>query len=250
MPRQFKDHFSAQAEGYARFRPQYPAELFAAIREQQPGLRSALDCATGNGQLALDLAKFCERVVAIDASAEQIANAIPHPSVEYRVAPAEATGSPNDAFDLLTVGQALHWFDFERFASEAERVVVPGGLIVAVSYATCTVDENVDREVAKLYTDLLDPYWPPERAIVEQGYAGIELPGTRLDFPLLDMSASWTVEDMLGYLRTWSATRRYERDHGSDPVELVEAGLRGAWGDACRVVRWPLAVRASKLPGP
>lgn len=189
-------------------------------------------------------------MVAIDASAEQIANATPHPSIDYRVAPAEATGLPDDAFDLLTVGQALHWFDSERFADEAERVVVPGGLIVAVSYATCVVDESVDREVSRLYSDLLDPYWPPERAIVEQGYAEIVLPGTNMDFPPLDMSASWTIEDMLGYLRTWSATRRYERDHGSDPVEVIEAGLRGAWGDARRIVRWPLTVRASKLPGP
>ena len=168
----FKDHFSGHAADYARFRPRYPAALFTAIREQAAAPQLALDCATGNGQLAVGLTAFCHRVIATDASAEQVHNARSHPRIEYRVAPAEASGLPAASVDLVTVGQALHWFDHARFASEVERIVVPGGLFVCVSYATCQVDRDIDAVVATLYVDLLDAYWPPERKLVDCGPNG------------------------------------------------------------------------------
>jgi len=243
----FKDHFSERSDNYARYRPQYPAELFAAIRTHCPEPELVLDCATGNGQLAIDLAAFCKRVIATDASAEQIAAATPHPRVQYRVATAEETGLPDDSVDLLTVGQALHWFDHERFGLEARRVIRKNGLLVCASYAVCTVTNEIDPVFDSLYTDLLDAYWPPERVMVEQGYAGIELPGSPLDVGTLAMSAEWSVQDMLGYMRTWSATKRYRKDQGVDPVGLIAEPLVAAWGDQIRTVKWPLAVRASRL---
>ena len=243
----FKDHFSERSDDYARYRPQYPAELFAAIQTQCPAPELALDCATGSGQLAVDLAAFCERVIATDASAEQIAAAIPHPRVQYRVATAEASGLSDGTVDLLTVGQALHWFDHERFGLEARRVIRKGGLLVCASYAVCAVNAEIDRVVDSLYTDLLGPYWPPERIMVEQGYAGIELPGSPLDFGALAMRADWSVNDMLGYLGTWSASKRYRKDRGADPVGMIAGPLEAAWGDTIRTVKWPLAVRASRL---
>ncbi len=243
----FKDHFSERSDNYARYRPQYPAELFAAIRTHCPEPELALDCATGNGQLAVDLAAFCKRVIATDASAEQIAAAAQHPRVRYRVATAEETGLSDKSVDLLTVGQALHWFDHERFGHEARRVIREGGLLVCASYAVCSVTKEIDRIVDSLYTGLLDPYWPPERVMVEQGYAGIELPGSPLDLGTLAMRADWGVEEMLGYLRTWSATKRYRKDRGVDPVGMIAEQLVEAWGDETRSVTWPLAVRASRL---
>ena len=243
----FKDHFSGHSADYARFRPQYPAAFFDAIRDHVAAPRLALDCATGNGQLALGLTPFCERIVATDASSEQVAAATPHPAIEYRVAAAEDSGLPDGSVDLLTVGQALHWFDHARFAAEAERVIAPDGILVCVSYATCQVNADIDAVVSTLYVDLLDPYWPPERALVENRYATIELPGTELRFPALDVRETWHVDAMLGYLRTWSASKRYEQDRGHDPVSRIEARLRDAWGDEDRTVAWPLTVRATRL---
>ena len=243
----FKDHFSERSDNYARYRPQYPAELYAAIQAQCPEPELALDCATGSGQLAVELAGFCQRVIATDASAEQIAAATPHPRVQYRVATAEETGLSDDSVDLLTVGQALHWFDHERFGVEARRIIRKGGLLVCASYAVCTVTAEIDSVVDSLYTGLLDSYWPPERVMVEQGYAGIELPGSPLDLGTPAMRADWSVEDMLGYLRTWSASKRYQKDRGADPVSLIAELLAAAWGSEIRTVKWPLAVRASRL---
>ncbi len=244
----FKDHFSGHSADYARFRPQYPAALFTTIREHAGAPRLALDCATGSGQLALGLTDFCERVIATDASAEQVENAIPHRKIEYRVAPAEDSGLPDASVELLTVGQALHWFDHARFAAEAKRILAPGGLLVCVSYANCLVNPAIDAVVATLYVDLLDAYWPPERALVENRYSTIELPGAAVAFPELAVTKTWGVDAMLGYLRTWSASKRYERDRGHDPVSVVEARLRAAWGDGDRLVEWPLTVRATR-PG-
>ncbi len=186
-------------------------------------------------------------MIATDASAEQIANARPASRVEYRVAPAEASGLPDHSVELLTVGQALHWFDIDRFGEEAKRVLESDGLLVAASYAVCAVSTDIDPVVDRLYTDLLDPFWPPERALVESRYAGIVLPGEPIDFGVLAMEAAWSVDDMLGYLRTWSASKRYERQHGLDPVGEIESDLRQRWGPAVRNVAWPLTVRASRL---
>lgn len=185
----------------------------------------------------------------MDASAEQIANAPEHPGVEYRTARAEATGLPDDSVDALTVGQALHWFDIERFGAEARRVLAADGVLVCVSYGLCEVVPGVDAAVSLLYGDVLERFWPPERALVESGYAGIELPGTALPAPELAMNLHWTVDDMLGYLRTWSAAKRYAEAEGRDAVALVEERLRSTWGSGDRFVRWPLTVVARRLGG-
>lgn len=242
----FKDHFSAQSAGYARYRPRYPRELF----EYLAGLgrrRRAWDCATGTGQAAVALAEFFDRVIATDASRAQIDAAIDHPAVTYRVAAAEESGLPESSVDLVTVGQALHWFDTERFFDEVSRVLVTGGVVAAWCYELCRVSPDCDRIVGRLYTDIVGPYWPPERRLIEERYAAIGFPGTELAAPGIAMKARWRVEDMLGYLRTWSACHRYRREQGGDPVELIGTELRAAWGKAPRTVCWPLTVRVARL---
>ena len=242
----FKDHFSAQSAGYARHRPHYPDDLFAYLASVADR-RLAWDCATGNGQAAIALTTYFERVVATDASQAQVDAAIAHPSISYRVATAEASGLANDSVDLVTVGQALHWFDTARFFEEASRVLVAGGTLAAWCYELCTVSAACDAAVERLYSGIVGPFWPRERRLVEEGYAGVQFPGIELAPPTFEMTAQWTVDDMLGYLRTWSACQRYRREHGEDPVELIEDELRRAWDSVPRTVRWPLTVRVSQL---
>src|SRR5438105_4357655 len=130
----FKDHFSNQAADYARFRPRYPREMFEYLGTISPGRKLAWDCATGNGQAAVELAEVFDRVIATDASEKQIANAQPHERVEYRVAPAEESGIESGTIDLVMIAQALHWLDLARFYAEARLVLKPGGVLAASAY--------------------------------------------------------------------------------------------------------------------
>ncbi len=243
----FKDHFSRQAGGYARHRPTYPGQLFSFLASQVHVPATCWDCATGNGQAAVALADHFDQVIASDASAAQIAEAAVHPKVNYRVATAERSGLDANSIDLLTVGQAFHWFDQGAFFSEAKRVLRPNGVLALWCYEICEVSEACDMLIGRLYTDIVGEFWLPERALIEQGYDGVDLPGEAIDAPEFDMSLDWTAADMLGYLRTWSAAKRYEAVHGTDPVEQIEALLHEAWGLDARRVSWPLKLKISRV---
>ena len=242
----FKDHFSRRAAQYAAYRPEYPRELFAHLAGVAPARTAAWDCATGNGQAALGLAEHFARVVATDASADQIAHAREHPRVEYRVAPAERCGLADASVALVTVAQALHWLDAPAFYAEAERVLVRGGVVAVWTYGGLAFDDAaLDALVRRFAHEVVGPYWPPERRIVDEGYRTIAFPFAELQPPAFTLERRWTLAELAGYLRTWSATARYVEARAHDPVEALEAELGAAWGDArgTHVVRWPLAMR-------
>lgn len=243
----FKDHFSGHAASYAAFRPRYPDALFEFLARTAPGRGHAWDCGTGNGQTAVALAAHFARVTATDASAAQIAAAEPHPRVAYRVAAAEASGLADGTADLVTVAQALHWFDIGRFFAEAWRVLVPGGVLAVWCYELSRVGPRIDAVIDRLYR-AVGAWWPPERRLIEEGYRSIALPVPALPVPAFAMSAAWSADAMLGYLRTWSACQRCLAERGTDPVSAVEDELRALWGAGSRTVRWPLTVKAGRRP--
>ncbi len=244
----FKDHFSGQAGDYARYRPSYPEDLFDWLAGLAPTRVLAWDCATGNGQAAVGLARHFRRVEATDASAAQIAGAEPAPGVHYRVAPAEQSGLAEGSAGVVTVAQALHWFDFGRFHDEAARVLADGGVLAAWTYGLCRVSDAVDALVVELYRDHLGDYWPPERAHIEAGYATIPFPWPRLAAPEFSMRVEWHAGQMLGYLSTWSAVVRCREQTGEDPLRTIAARLEVAWGEDARVVVWPLTILAGRRP--
>lgn len=241
----FKDHFSRQATEYAKFRPQYPVNLFQFIAAHAPDDELALDCATGNGQAAVAIAQFFQKVIAIDASAAQIESAEPNERIEYRVAPAEATGLAAGSFAAITVAQALHWFDLDRFYAEARRLLQPAGVLACWAYNYLRVSPEVEAVVRHYHDEIVGPYWPPERKIVGRGYLKLPFPFREIEHPEFQIEVEWSLEQMLGYLRTWSATQRFIAVKGGDPMELIADQLARAWGQAKgkRRVTWPLALR-------
>lgn len=249
MSQSFHDHFSGVANHYADFRPHYPAALFDYLATLAPRDATVWDCACGNGQASVDLAVRFAQVIATDASKEQVGSAPPHANIEYRVAPAEASGLPDHSVALVTVAQALHWFDFDRFHAEVKRVLIPGGIFAAWAYGIIHVEgDEVNRIALDFYSNVVGPYWPPERVLVEEGYRTIPFPYDEITPPPFRMETNWTLEQLLGYFSTWSATNRHIKTTGRNPIEPLATELGSAWGDpnVTRRIVWPLALRVGR----
>jgi len=249
MSETFHDHFSGVANRYADFRPHYPAALFDYLLTLVPASATVWDCACGNGQASHDLATRFAKVIATDASKEQIASASLNPKVEFRVATAEQCGLPDHSVELVTVAQAMHWFDFDRFYAEVKRVLKPGGVLATWAYGINQVEgERVNEIVQDFYSSVVGPYWPPERRLVEEGYRTIPFPFTEIASPVLRMEAEWTLEQLNGYFGTWSATSRYIKANGQNPLGLLAEKLKQVWGDenSPKLVVWPLTLRVGR----
>ncbi len=246
---EFKDHFSARSADYAKYRPGYPDALFGWLATLTPTASVAWDVGTGSGQAALDLTRHFRQVIATDPAPEQIRNAASHERILYKVMPAERTDLADQSVDLITVAQALHWFDFERFYREVARVLKPGGAIVAWSYGLGTVAAEVDGLLIRYYHEIVGPYWPPERKYIDECYRTIPFPFAEIAPPALAMSERWTLDELLGYLGTWSAGKRYAQQRSTDPLDRIRDSLLQAWGPphTPRVVTWPLYVRAGRM---
>ena len=240
----FKDYFSAVSSSYRDFRPRYPESLFEHLAGIAPSRSAAWDCATGNGQAAGMLARYFDHVTATDASENQVANADAVDGVTYRVEPAESTSFDSHSVDLVTVAQALHWFDLRAFESEVRRVCKPGAVLAVWSYAILQSTPAVDAVIDRLYNGILNGYWTNERRIVEKGYRDVTFSFESLPSPTFAMHADWSLEHLLGYLSTWSAGRRYKDRNGVDPITLVADEITDAWGDPQSLVdiSWPLTV--------
>ncbi len=249
----FSDHFSGVAGDYAAFRPGYPAPLVARLAELAPRRDVAWDVATGSGQAAKLLADSFARVIATDASAEQLAKATRHPRIEYRVAAAEDSGLDAASVDLITVAQALHWFDVDRFHSEARRVARADALIAEWCYGVVRIDDAaVDAVVHRFYDERIGRWWPPERAHVERAYRDLPFPFEPL---ARDAVGEWSMREPLdrdrfvGYAKTWSAVKECRAKEGVDPIPELEAALEPVWRDRSRRidVLWPLTLRVGRI---
>jgi SAM-dependent methyltransferase len=220
------DHFGKVAASYAEHRPTYPAGQFHWLAEECASHDMAWDCGAGNGQASIALANHFDKVIATDLSDSQIANAKTHARVEYRVATAEASGLPSSCADIVTIAQALHWFDLEKFYSEVRRVLKPDGLIAAWSYGMIVVTNDATNDCLQhFYRHVIGPYWPPERHHVETGYRDLAFPFERIKTPNLTMNVEWTLNQLLGYLRSWSASARYHSATGIDAVNELSNEL-------------------------
>lgn len=248
MTEGFKDHFSERAAGYAVYRPHYPPAIAQWLAAASPGRDLAWDVACGSGQLSVLLAEHFRKVVATDASDAQIAQAQSHDRVEYRVERAEQSSLTDRSVDLVTVAQAAHWLDLGSFYMEARRVGRPGALIALVAYERTRIASDIDRVVESFYSGDLAGWWPPERAHIETGYRDLAFPFPRLEAPPFDMRASWTAEQLIGYVKTWSAVQAMEKANGPAATARFASALRAAWGEGEREIRWPMVVLAGRLP--
>jgi SAM-dependent methyltransferase len=248
---EFKDHFSTGSKGYAAHRPGYPRAVAEALADRSPGRRRAWDAGCGSGQLSTVLGEVFERVEATDASAAQIAAAVPHPRVHYAVAPAEHVGLPDASVDCAVAAQAAHWFDLQAYYREVRRVLRPQGLVALVTYALMYITPEIDQIVDRFYRGPLEGYWPAERKLVEEGYRSVPFPFAELPPPELVLEQRWDLGQVVGYIGTWSAVQALKKAGKGSEVDALVAELQQAWGDpaAVRDVRWPLTLKMGRVEG-
>lgn len=245
----FIDAFSNVAEQYAAQRPRYPGRLFRVLAGLAPATHTAWDCGTGNGQAAVGLAAHFERVYATDASDDQIAQAIPHAHVDYRVAPAEKSGLADGSVDLVSVAQALHWFDLARFYQEVWRVLRPGGLIAVYGYSWFYLTPELDELTNRWLLEPVESYWSPNNQLLWNGYLTIPFPFELLAAPALALHLAWNFDELFSYYLTWSSVRRKQAKEGDRFVTAARQEFAVAWGNPQqrRHVVMPLAVRLGRL---
>lgn len=252
MSSSFPDHFSSSAARYAAYRPAYPVALFEWLARVAPRHGVAWDCGTGSGQAATALAEHLRFVVATDPSTAQLAHAAVHPRVRYAAMSAERSALASASVSLITVAQALHWFERAAFFAEARRVLVSRGVIAVWSYGVVTTHDAVlDGLIGRFHGETVGPYWPAERRLVDEGYRDLALPFEPIAAPAFAMEATWTLERLAGYLSTWSAVQRARAATGTDPLPPFLESLRSHWGPAARArrVEWPLTLLAGRSGG-
>ena len=241
----FKDEFSTQADSYARYRPHYPEALYSFLYGLVRKTDTAWDCGTGNGQVAVRLAEEFRLVYATDISEKQIGQAPQRENIFYSIARAEQSALPSHSVDLVTIGQAIHWFDFYSFYEEVRRVARPGAVVAAWTYTLIQITPDIDRIIQKLYSGILKDYWSFERSYVDKAYKTIPFPFEEIESPVFELRLSWTFDDLLGYLSSWSSIQDFIRKNGQNPVALIEADLRMLWPETEeREVLFPIHVRA------
>lgn len=237
------DRFSGHAADYARYRIDYPVDLYEYVLAYVPDRQTAWDCATGNGQVAGALATYFTQVEATDLSANQLANAIAYPNVTYRVATAEVSPFANEQFDLITVGQALHWFNVPAFHAEAGRVLKPNAIIAEWGYGLNEVAPAIDELVRFIYSDVVGPFWDPQREHIETEYQHLPFDFAQVRHDQFTAHREWPVDWYMNYLRTWSAVQGFRKQHGYDPIDQFESDFRRLWGGGHRHVSFPIFLR-------
>jgi len=242
----FADYFSSQSKAYAEFRPRYPDDFikFVASLPEKRGL--VWDCGTGNGQAAVQLAPFFEKIIATDPSQAQIQNAEEHSKIEYRISSAESSGLGDHCADMIGVAQALHWFRFEEFYKEARRVGASDAFLAAWGYGNLRISPRLDPIISEFYYNRVGPYWPPERRYVDENYATIPFPFQKLNAPEFFIREKWDLDRFVGYLSSWSSVQRYIRTRGEDPLPEIRKELSAIWIGA-EEVRWPVFLLAGRL---
>lgn len=241
-----KDLFSNHAAQYAAFRPTYPQELYGFIFSLTENFDSAWDVGTGNGQVARDISKKFKKVFATDISQKQIENATQANNIFYSVA-GEISSFPEESFDLICVAQAIHWFDREKFYAEVKRVAKPNSLIAIWGYGLLFINSKIDPIIKDFYVNVVGPYWDRERKLIDEELKTITFPFDEIKAPAFSFSFQWTLDELQGYLTTWSAVQKFIKEKGFNPVDELIQKIKPLWESEKQTIQFPLFTRIGRI---
>jgi SAM-dependent methyltransferase len=247
------DHFSSTSKEYSFSRPIYPDILYKFLSEITPNKDIAWDCATGNGQAAIGLCKYFKNVIASDASKGQLEYQFSRNNIMYEMYPAEKADIRDNSVDLITVAQAAHWFDLDSFYKEVTRISKSNGVLAIWSYGMHKIDNDIDKISEKLNVggDILGRYWPRETNYVKEDYKTIPFPFKEFPSQKFEMTVNWNLDDLVCYMQTWSAVKRFSMEKKFNPLSLIMEELERLWGkrDKRKVVKWDINLRVGKING-
>jgi SAM-dependent methyltransferase len=240
--------FSAQADVYAKYRPTYPQELYDFILQHIPHRDIAWDCGTGNGQAAVVLSDYFQKVFGTDISQKQLNNAVNKSNVQYINCPAEHTPFSENQFDLVTVAQAYHWLEFDQFKKEVHRVGKPGALLAVWSYGHIAIEPRIDELMRNFHDHIVGPYWDSRRKYVTNGLRDVPFFYPEIPSRPFSLELKWTLTDLEGYLESWSAVQTCKSKTGNDPVPGCIEKISEFWNDhESKCVTFPLTLRIGRI---
>lgn len=239
----YTNHFGEKSSDYLRFRPDYPRYLYEYIVSEVRRHDLAWDAGTGNGQAAIKLAEYFNYVIATDINQAQLDVANKKDNIQYHCWSSEKTDIADATVDLVTVAQALHWFNFDGFYQEVRRVAMPESILAAWCYSLGQIDAKLDPYIKVLYEEILgDTYWPRERRFIDEAYTAIPFPFKKIKTPQFNMIKQLDFADLVGYLNTWSAVKEYQKRNQKNPIDLIFHDLQKAWGVAStkKTMQWSI----------
>lgn len=242
-----KDNFSHQAELYAKFRPKYPSDLIQFVLSLAENRENAWDCATGNGQVAGAIAEHFNMVFATDMSQKQLDNAVYAENIVYAISPAESTHFEDNTFDLITVGQAAHWFKLPEFYAEVKRVARENAILALWGYSLFSISPEIDEITHDFYRNIIAPYWDDERKLVDNGYKDLHFPFEAIETPEFQISFECSLRELEGYLNTWSSVQKYINQNKFNPINELIGKIEPHWKVEKRKITFPIFMKVAKI---
>ncbi len=239
--------FSQGGNNYANFRPQYPKDLIDYLLSLVSNKNVLLDVGCGNGQISKMMTPYFKTTLGLDSSLNQLLNAITFDAF-YVCANAEQLPIKSASTDLIVVAQAAHWFNLDSFYQEVNRVLLKNGILALVSYGEIILDSDLNLYFSKFYYQDIYKYWPPQRRLVDSGYADIAFPFDDLDYPKIEINYYWDLNQFLGYILTWSAIKNMAQQGHIHLFDTFARNLAAIWGppESKRLISWPINMRVGR----
>lgn len=221
--------FNTKSNDYESARPVYPRELFEFLKRECYSTETAWDCACGTGQVSKSLVNYFNKVYASDINENQILNSFKSESVNFSVQKAEETTFSDSFFDTVCVAQAMHWFNLEKYFREVKRVLKTGGVFACWGYSFFKIEPDIDKVVKEILLDPIKPYWSSRNKILWDKYKDVTFPFKHIQTPEIEMNQIWTKSQLLDYVKTWSAYKRYMEDSSIDIGNIFMEKTRDIW---------------------
>jgi len=250
----------AHSQNYALYRPQPPKSLIDHIMkymENKTSTKLALDIGCGSGQFTRLLPEKFDQVIGTDVSMAQVDQASftlsKFANVTVRVESGEDIKLGDNTANLVSICQALHWLNLDKFYSEVNRVLVPGGVLAVLGYHFTSPSPSqqnasaMNDSMLRLY-HTTGPYWTHLRTHVDSSYKTLAQPNMRNVIEdhsshYVDVEAIFS--DWLGYIRTWSGVQNMIKTRGHEEVDEMMNKFTSECADILQI---PISdMKSSKL---